>query len=120
MSLSEDHTSLQRYYNSLESRIGYRVFLGGARHFAYYESKNSWPFPIAPALRRMEDILFHRLGLEPGAKVLDCGCGVGHVAIHLARKGLRVVGIDIVDHHFSKVNQNVLAAKLQDKVTVEK
>ena len=68
----------------------------------------------------MEDILFHRLGLEPGAKVLNCGCGVGHVAIHLARKGLRVVGIDIVDHHFSKVNQNVLAAKLQDKVTVEK
>jgi len=120
MSLPKEYAGLQRYYNSLESRIGYRLFLGGTRHFGYYESKDSWPFPIASALRRMENVLFHRLDLEPGAKVLDCGCGVGHVAIHLARKGLRVVGIDIVDHHVYKAKQNVLAAKLEDKVKVEK
>jgi sterol 24-C-methyltransferase len=47
----------------------------------------------------MEDHLFNTLGLEKGAHVLDAGCGVGHVAIHLARRGLQVQGIDVVDRH---------------------
>ncbi len=34
------------------------------------------------------------LGIAPGAAVLDMGCGPGRVAIPLARRGLRVVGVD--------------------------
>lgn len=34
------------------------------------------------------------LGIAPGAAVLDMGCGPGRVAIPLARRGHRVVGID--------------------------
>jgi SAM-dependent methyltransferase len=32
---------------------------------------------------------------EPGASVLDAGCGTGRVAIELARRGFRVVGADL-------------------------
>jgi cyclopropane fatty-acyl-phospholipid synthase-like methyltransferase len=35
------------------------------------------------------------LGLEPGATVLDIGCGTGRHAVELARGGLRVTGLDI-------------------------
>lgn len=41
------------------------------------------------------DFLVERLGLEPGTRVLDVGCGPGRHAHELARRGLRVHGIDI-------------------------
>ncbi len=42
--------------------------------------------------------LFDRVGIEPGARCLDVGCGAGDVAIELARRagmGGRVTGIDM-------------------------
>jgi sterol 24-C-methyltransferase len=95
--------TLQNYYASLESRIGYRLVLGGARHFGYWKKDTIWPFPVKKALRAMEDNLFDRLHLEKGSLVLDAGCGAGLVALHLARRGLRVSCIDVVvqkmDYH---------------------
>lgn len=41
------------------------------------------------------DFLVDALGLEPGMSVLDVGCGPGRHAHALARRGLRVHGIDI-------------------------
>lgn len=45
----------------------------------------------------VEAILPHRLipHLPPGASVLDMGCNRGQAALFLARRGFRVVGIDI-------------------------
>ena len=34
------------------------------------------------------------LGLSPGERVLDLACGYGRHAVHLARHGLEVVGLD--------------------------
>ena len=39
--------------------------------------------------------LVDELGLQPGERVLDVGCGPGRHAAALARRGLEVVGIDI-------------------------
>jgi cyclopropane fatty-acyl-phospholipid synthase-like methyltransferase len=39
--------------------------------------------------------LLELLGLEPGARVLDVGCGPGRHAIPLAQAGMAVVGVDI-------------------------
>lgn len=116
--LIKSNPSLQQYYASLESRIGYWCFLGGTRHFGYYKPGTKWPFPINGALRRMEDHLFDSLDLQPGAEVLDAGCGVGHVAMHLARKGLRVQGIDVVSNHVKWAQQEIRANGLEKEVTV--
>ncbi len=116
--LMESNTPLQRYYSAWESGIGYLLFLGGTRHFGYYQPGAKWPFPINSALRRMEDHLFKCLGLQPRAEVLDAGCGVGHVAMHLARKGLRVHGIDIVSNHVKWARQEIQAHGLEKDVTV--
>ncbi|KAK0706015.1 S-adenosyl-L-methionine-dependent methyltransferase [Lasiosphaeria miniovina] len=95
-----------------ESRIGYRFVLGGTKHFSFYEKEISWPVPIGRALRAMEDKLFDALGLPAGSQVMDAGCGVGQVALHMARRGLRVTGIDVVDHHIAKTRQNVARSAL--------
>ncbi len=35
------------------------------------------------------------MGLKPGMKLLDAGCGTGRHSVELARAGLRVTGVDI-------------------------
>jgi sterol 24-C-methyltransferase len=115
-----ENLPLQKYYASLESRIGYWLVLGGTRHFGYYANENDWPFPISSALRRMEDRLYDALSLAADAEVLDAGCGVGHVAIHLADRGLNIYGIDIVDRHLTYARKNVHAKGLDSRVQLAK
>lgn len=65
--------------------------------------------------------MFKRLDLSAGSQVLDAGCGVCHVALHMASHKLQVTGIDVVDHHLEKARQNVArSGTLKDKVSVEK
>jgi sterol 24-C-methyltransferase len=110
-----DNPKLQSYYLSLESRVGYRLLLGGTRHFGFYESDTYWPFPLSRGLRLMEDKLAETLDLSAGAQVLDAGCGVGHVALHLAdRYGYFVEGIDVVDHHIVKARRNIARSGLPE------
>ncbi|MCL2494960.1 MAG: class I SAM-dependent methyltransferase [Oscillospiraceae bacterium] len=48
-----------------------------------------------PATERQVDWLIQKMGLRPGDALLDLGCGAGRHAIAMARRGLRVTGIDI-------------------------
>jgi ubiquinone/menaquinone biosynthesis C-methylase UbiE len=113
--------SLKSYYESLESRIGYRLVLGGTRHFGYYDNASSSAFPVGRALRAMEEKLFQALDLPKDAQVIDAGCGIGHVALYMARRGLRITGIDIIDHHITKAQRNIARAQLPPgQVTVQK
>ena len=41
------------------------------------------------------DHVIAALGLQPGERVLDVGCGTGHHSIELARRGIEVHGVDI-------------------------
>ncbi|KAK0706012.1 S-adenosyl-L-methionine-dependent methyltransferase [Lasiosphaeria miniovina] len=107
-SLVNSNPQLQTYYHSFESRIGYRLLLGGTRHFGYWNRGTYWPFPLSTSLRAMEDKLAEALALPRGAHVLDAGCGVGHVALRMAQAhGLRISAIDIVDHHITKARRNI-------------
>ncbi len=45
--------------------------------------------------------LVDALGLEPGERVLDVGCGPGRHALALARRGIDVVGVDLSDDFIS-------------------
>jgi cyclopropane fatty-acyl-phospholipid synthase-like methyltransferase len=41
------------------------------------------------------DFVVERLGLEPGARVLDVACGHGRHSLELARRAFRVTGVDL-------------------------
>lgn len=110
---------LQKYYASLESRLGYRLFLGDTRHFGYYKSSTSFPLPIDSALRAMEGELYRALQCPKGSRVLDAGCGVGHVALFMAAKGdYQVDCIDIVPRHVAKAKRNVELAGKKSSISV--
>jgi len=113
---------LQVYYSSLEPCLGYRLLLHNTRHFGYYPHETYFPFPLSTTIRALEDHLASLLSLPPGSHVLDAGCGVAHVALRLASAhGLRITGIDIVDHQLAKARRNIPHSGLQSEtVTVQK
>ena len=45
---------------------------------------------------------FQRLGVKPGARLLDVGCGAGQLALIAARAGAQVSGCDIATNWIEK------------------
>ncbi|KAF1835367.1 S-adenosyl-L-methionine-dependent methyltransferase [Decorospora gaudefroyi] len=96
---STGKSKLEAYYDNVQTLFWFDKVLGGARHFGYYEPGTKSPLPIRASLRRMEAQLYNALQLPIDAKVLDAGCGAGHVSEFMAQKGLHVVAIDVVPRH---------------------
>ena len=66
---------------------------------------------IVPPDQAVEDADFLLLhgGLLPGSRVLDVPCGEGRVAIELAARGVRAVGVDIAPGQIEAARQNAAA-----------
>jgi SAM-dependent methyltransferase len=56
-----------------------------------------------------------RLGIQPGARVLDVACGSGNLAIPAARLGAETFGIDIAPNLVEQARQRAAADGLQAK-----
>lgn len=59
------------------------------------------------------------LGLEPGAPVLEAGCGAGLLSVELAKRGLVVTATDSSSAMLDRARHTVLTAGLTDRVTVQ-
>src|SRR4051794_21153662 len=64
------------------------------------------------AVRRDVAFLMERLGLEAGCKVFDQCCGVGGLALPLARQGVRVVGVEANDGYVRRARAEAVAEGL--------
>ena len=64
------------YDRSPESRLAYRLLLGGTKHFGWCP-EGAGRLSMTAAIRRVEDELGRTLALPPGSRVLDAGCGEG-------------------------------------------
>lgn len=69
--------------------------------------------------------LVRSLGIQPGAAVLDLGCGPGLYAVRLAQRGFAVTGVDYsrrsIDYAtaFAKQNELDIQYRYQDYLTLE-
>lgn len=59
------------------------------------------------------DALVSLLGLAPGAKILDLACGPGRFALPLAKRGFRVVGLDICEVYLEQARAKAKEHGLQ-------
>ena len=66
-----------------------------------------------PGTTREVDFLARELALESNASVLDLGCGAGRHAIELARRGYRVVGVDISGPMLAEAQERARKAGVQ-------
>jgi cyclopropane-fatty-acyl-phospholipid synthase len=65
------------------------------------------------------ELVCTKLGLEPGERVLDVGCGWGSFVIHAAsRHGVNAVGITLSEPQAELARERVAAAGLADKVEI--
>lgn len=69
---------------------------------------------IASTMRESGDELVEGLGITPGMKVLDLGCGDGTTALPAAQRGANVLGVDIAENLVAAGNARASAAGLDN------
>lgn len=65
------------------------------------------------------DFLIEELGLKPGDSLLDIGCGTGRHAVGLAKKGIRVTGVDISEKMLEKASKRASRAGVNVELICE-
>jgi sterol 24-C-methyltransferase len=113
---ADQERRVRSYFLKPESRIFYRLFLRGTKHFGYYPP-GSRRLSMVSAMRMMEDKLGTTLQLPPSSWVLDAGCGEGDVAIRMATKfGLQVEGVDLLEFSLDKARKKARKLGLEDSL----
>jgi phosphoethanolamine N-methyltransferase len=75
---------------------------------------------VSPGGRQMATELIGRMGLVPGSRVLDVGCGLGGSAFLMAREyGLQVEGIDLSKNMLELANAKLSAYGLAENVKLK-
>src|SRR4051812_10196064 len=69
--------------------------------------------PFSRFMEKDADQFFRRLGVTPGTRLLDVGCGAGQLALIAARSGAIVTGCDIATNWLEKARGRAKAEGLQ-------
>ena len=69
---------------------------------------------LAATMRDSGDAVIESLGVQPSMAVLDLGCGDGTTALPAARRGARVLGVDIAANLVAAGNARATAAGLDN------
>jgi SAM-dependent methyltransferase len=67
---------------------------------------------LAPHIQHEAEAFVGRIGLKPGMKVLDVGCGTGNQSIPAARAGAAVTGVDIAPNLLAQAQARAQEEKL--------
>jgi cyclopropane-fatty-acyl-phospholipid synthase len=98
----------------------YRIVLGASMVYscAYWTGTDAG-YELADAQRDKLDLICRKLGLEPGMRLLDVGCGWGGLALHAAREyGVDVVGITLSAEQADYARKQVAEAGLTAHVEI--
>ncbi|MFE7837859.1 class I SAM-dependent methyltransferase [Streptomyces sp. NPDC057474] len=74
---------------------------------------------LEAAQRDKLDLICRKLGLTPGTRLLDVGCGWGSMAVHAAREyGVNVVGVTLSQEQAAYARKRVADEGLTDRVEI--
>ena len=90
-------TDTSREFEQLKTRLKAMWMAGNYDVFSRFMEKDAEQF-------------FRRLGVSPGTRLLDVGCGAGQLALIAARAGAHVVGCDIATNWLEWTTRNDAAA----------
>ncbi|WP_338699452.1 cyclopropane-fatty-acyl-phospholipid synthase family protein [Streptomyces sp. Q6] len=96
----------------------YELVLGPSMVYscAYFASEEA---TLESAQRDKLELICGKLGLRPGMRLLDVGCGWGSMAIHAAREhGVSVVGVTLSQEQAAYARKRVADEGLTDRVEI--
>jgi cyclopropane-fatty-acyl-phospholipid synthase len=98
----------------------YRIVLGESMVYSCaYWTSDAPGYGLADAQRDKLDLICRKLGLRPGERLLDVGCGWGSLAIHAAREhGVSVLGITISAEQAEFARKQVAEDGLADQIEI--
>ncbi|MGA8245954.1 MAG: cyclopropane-fatty-acyl-phospholipid synthase family protein, partial [Nocardioides sp.] len=83
---------------------------------AYYDDPGQ---SVAAAQRAKLDLVCRKLGLRPGSRLLDVGCGWGSLSLHAAEHfGARVTGVTIATEQKRLIDQRIRERGLDELVEI--
>ncbi|GAA2922495.1 cyclopropane-fatty-acyl-phospholipid synthase family protein [Streptomyces violaceus] len=102
----------------------YEIVLGPSMVYscAYWKSPDSPDSPDSTLEQAQHDkleLVCRKLGLRPGQRLLDVGCGWGSMAIHAAREhGVSVVGVTLSQEQAAYARKRVAEEGLTDRIEI--
>jgi cyclopropane-fatty-acyl-phospholipid synthase len=118
-SKARDRAAVRHHYD-----VGndfYRLVLGDSMVYscAYWTGAGEVGYGIDDAQRDKIDLICRKLGLTPGMRLLDVGCGWGTLAIHAAREyGVTAVGVTLSPEQAELARKRVAEAGLTERVEI--
>ncbi len=84
----------------------------------YWRSEDP-SYTLEDAQRDKLDLVCHKLGLEPGMRFLDVGCGWGSLSLHAAQHyGAQVTGVTIAAEQKKFIDARIAERGLEDRVEI--
>ncbi|NEB80641.1 class I SAM-dependent methyltransferase [Streptomyces sp. SID14478] len=99
----------------------YELVLGPSMVYscAYWQDPGSPDATLENAQRDKLELISRKLGLRPGMRLLDVGCGWGSMAVHAAREhGVTVVGVTLSQEQAAYARKRVAEEGLTDRVEI--
>jgi cyclopropane-fatty-acyl-phospholipid synthase len=99
----------------------YRLILGDGLVYscAYWAHPPGPAYGLAEAQRDKLELICAKLGLRPGMRLLDVGCGWGGLLLHAAAEhGVQAVGVTVSREQAELARRRVVEAGLADRVEV--
>jgi 2-polyprenyl-3-methyl-5-hydroxy-6-metoxy-1,4-benzoquinol methylase len=100
MSAIAGATQTSKEFDELKTRLKKTWMTGDYNIFSRYMEKDAEQF-------------FRRLGVTPGTRLLDVGCGAGQLALIAARSGAQVTGCDIATNWIEQARARAAAEGLE-------
>jgi cyclopropane-fatty-acyl-phospholipid synthase len=115
-SRQRDAAAIRHHYDV--SNEFYRQVLGPSMTYScavFHDPSDA----LEQAQENKYELICRKLGLEPGMRLLDVGCGWGGMVMHAARHhGVRAVGVTISKRQAELAEKRVVEAGLSDQVEI--
>ena len=111
-----DQKDLEFTY-SLIDRI-FRLSLGEMADFSGAKYDGDFSLTLEEAQRRKHDYIAEQIGIEPGRRVLDLGCGWGPLLNYVRSRGATGLGVTLSSAQADACRRNGLDVHVQDARTV--
>lgn len=117
-SVGRDRQAIHHHYDL--SNDFYSLILD--RHLAYscgYWRSTAADYTVEDAQRDKFELVGHKLGLRPGSRLLDVGCGWGSMSLYAAEHfGAQVTGVTIAAEQKKFIDARIAERGLQDRVEI--